>query len=124
MFTVGYENNRFIGRYELGVDGALLSFDQRRREGEAWRFAFGKNRLLSVNFHEIEAMQHAGDWDGAGRILVQRAQQVEAAGADFSTYCTNTMHKVAAHIEAAIDIPLLHLADATANIFSVQAIKA
>lgn len=71
--------------------------------------------MVSVDFHEIEAMQHAGDWDGAGRVLAQAARQVEAAGADFLLICTNTMHKVAGQIEAAIDIPLLHLADATAE---------
>lgn len=74
-----------------------------------------KVAMVSVDFQEIEAMQHTGDWDGAGRVLAQAARQVEAAGADFLLICTNTMHKVAPQVEAAIDIPLLHLADATAE---------
>lgn len=71
--------------------------------------------MVSVDFQEIETMQHAGDWDGAGRVLAQSARQIEAAGADFLLICTNTMHKVAPQVEAAINIPLLHLADATAE---------
>ena len=70
--------------------------------------------LVSVDFQEIEAMQHHGDWAGAGQLLAQAASQVEAAGADFLLICTNTMHKVAPQIQAAISIPVLHLADATA----------
>lgn len=70
--------------------------------------------LVSVDFQEIEALQHAGDWGGAASILARKAQQVEAAGADFLLICTNTMHKVADDVQAAIGIPLLHLADATA----------
>ncbi len=70
--------------------------------------------LVSVDFHEIEAMQHLNDWAGAGELLARAAQQVEAAGADFLLICTNTMHKVAPQIQAAISIPILHLADATA----------
>lgn len=70
--------------------------------------------LVSVDFQAIETMQHAGDWAGAGQALAQAARQVEAAGADFLLICTNTMHKVAPQIEAAIEIPILHIADATA----------
>jgi len=73
-----------------------------------------KIALVSVDFQEIETLQHARRWDEAGALLAQAAQQVQAAGADFLLICTNTMHKVAPQIEAAIDIPLLHLADATA----------
>ena len=70
--------------------------------------------LYSVDFHEIERLQHAGDWDAAGAILAEAARSLEAAGAAFLVLCTNTMHKVAAHIEAAVAIPLLHIADPTA----------
>jgi len=70
--------------------------------------------LYSVDFHEIEVLQRAGDWEGAGRILVGAARSLEAAGADFLVVCTNTMHKVAPAIEASVSIPLLHIADATA----------
>jgi aspartate racemase len=70
--------------------------------------------LYSVDFHEVESMQHAGDWDGAGRLLADAARALQAAGADFLVLCTNTMHKVAAAIEAAVTIPLFHIADPTA----------
>ncbi len=70
--------------------------------------------LYSVDFHEIERLQRAGDWDAAGAILAAAARSLESAGADFLVLCTNTMHKVAGHIEAAVRIPLLHIADATA----------
>ncbi|MCX6553244.1 MAG: aspartate/glutamate racemase family protein [Acidobacteria bacterium] len=73
-----------------------------------------KIALYSVEFHEIEQLQHAGRWDEAGDILADAARAVRRAGADFIVLCTNTMHKVAAQIEAAVDVPLLHIADATA----------
>lgn len=70
--------------------------------------------LLSVDFQDIETMQASGDWDRAGELLADAARRLEGAGADFLVLCTNTMHKVAARIEAATTIPLLHIADATA----------
>jgi aspartate racemase len=74
--------------------------------------------LDSVDFAQIEAMQEAGDWDAAGRLLAERARALEAAGADLLVLCTNTMHLVADAIEAAVDIPLLHLVDITAGAVS------
>ena len=71
--------------------------------------------LYSVNFEEIETLQQQGRWDEAGAILARAARSVEAGGADFLLLCTNTMHIVAPAIEAAISIPLLHIADATAQ---------
>ena len=79
--------------------------------------------MYSVDFQEIEILQHAGEWDATGEILAQASKQIEAAGADFLLICTNTMHKVAPQIEAAIDIPLLHIADATANRIKAEGIK-
>lgn len=70
--------------------------------------------LYSVNFHDIERLQHAGDWETAGQLMGDAARCLEGAGADFLVLCTNTMHKVAAAIEAAVHIPLLHIADPTA----------
>jgi len=70
--------------------------------------------LYSVDFAGIEELQATGQWDEAGRVLSQAAVAVQAAGADLLLLCTNTMHKVAEQVEAAIDIPLLHLGDATA----------
>jgi aspartate racemase len=71
--------------------------------------------LYSVDFHEIEQLQYAGDWSAAGEVLSNVASTLESAGADFIVLCTNTMHKVASAIEAAIRIPLLHIADPTAE---------
>ena len=70
--------------------------------------------LYSVNFHDIERLQHAGNWETAGQLMGDAARCLEGAGADFLVLCTNTMHKVAAAIEAAVHIPLLHIADPTA----------
>ncbi|HRZ00623.1 MAG TPA: aspartate/glutamate racemase family protein [Burkholderiaceae bacterium] len=71
--------------------------------------------LLSVDFHAIEALQRAGDWDAAGASLAREAQALEGAGAQGLVLCTNTMHRVAPAIEDAVRIPLLHIADATAR---------
>jgi aspartate racemase len=70
--------------------------------------------MVSVDFHEIEALQRQGEWDQAGDILARAAHQIQVAGADFLLICTNTMHKVVPQIEEAITIPILHIADATA----------
>ena len=74
-----------------------------------------KIALVSVDFQVIEDLQNHNQWKEAGRILGEAALQVETAGADFLLICTNTMHKVAPQIENAISIPLLHIADATAD---------
>ena len=79
--------------------------------------------MYSVDFAPIEKLQHAGDWEGTTKLLKLAAQKVQAAGADFLLICTNTMHKVAPEIEAAIDIPLLHIADATAEVIVAKGIK-
>lgn len=71
--------------------------------------------LYSVDFHEIEQLQHQGNWDETAEILTQAAQSVEAGGADFVLICTNTMHKVVPQIEPHITKPILHIADATAE---------
>lgn len=70
--------------------------------------------LYSVDFHEVERLQHAGDWDAAGLMMADAARALQAAGADFIVLCTNTMHKVAPAIEGAVRIPLFHIADPTA----------
>jgi len=71
--------------------------------------------LLSVDFADIEQLQTADDWDQAGHLLAEDARRIQDAGADLLLLCTNTMHRVADTIQTAIDIPLLHLADATAR---------
>ncbi len=71
--------------------------------------------LLSVDFEEIEVLQHQGRWEELGEMLAREARTLETAGAEFIVLCTNTMHLVAPQIEAALSIPLLHIADATAG---------
>ncbi|WP_417446560.1 aspartate/glutamate racemase family protein [Kangiella sp.] len=79
--------------------------------------------LHSVDFDPIEKLQHSGNWAGTADILIEAAKSVESAGADFILICTNTMHKVAADIEQNINIPLLHIADATAEALVKDRIK-
>lgn len=71
--------------------------------------------LASVDFAEVERAQTAGDWPQAGRQLATVAQGLERGGAELLVLCTNTMHKVADQLQAAVSIPLLHLGDATAH---------
>ncbi|WP_421307039.1 aspartate/glutamate racemase family protein [Aeromonas veronii] len=79
--------------------------------------------LNSVDFAEIERLQHVGDWPATARLLAAEARKLQDGGADFLLIGTNTMHKVAPEIEAAIDIPLLHIADATARRLQADGIK-
>jgi aspartate racemase len=82
-----------------------------------------KSLMYTVNFHEIEQMQHKGEWEKAGEVLVDAAQRLEHGGADCIVLCTNTMHKLASSIEAAVKIPFIHIADATAEQIKKQGIK-
>ena len=79
-----------------------------------------KSIMVSLDFAEIEALQESGNWDEATRMLIQAAQQVEYGGADFVLICTNTMHKMAPEVQGQINIPLLHIADATAEAIQNQ----
>lgn len=74
-----------------------------------------KIALYSVDFAEIEKLQHAGDWQQTAEILTKSALCIQAGGADFLLICTNTMHKVAEQIQAQLNIPIVHIADATAK---------
>lgn len=71
--------------------------------------------MYSMDFAEVEELQHAGRWDEATKLMIQAAKRLEAGGAHFVVICTNTMHKMAADVQAAIGIPLLHIADGTAE---------
>tara|TARA_R110002167_G_scaffold29239_3_gene97734 strand:- start:37424 stop:38113 length:690 start_codon:yes stop_codon:yes gene_type:complete len=95
----------------LGVKGALGGLHS------------AKILLNSVDFAEIEALQHEGRWDETALILADAAVALETAGADFLMICTNTMHKVAPQIQARIKIPLLHIADATATVLRKDGVK-
>jgi aspartate racemase len=76
--------------------------------------------LRSVDFSEIEQLQHSGQWDQAGARLAQEARSLVTAGAELLVLCTNTMHKVADAITDAVDVPLVHIADATADAVHAQ----
>jgi len=79
--------------------------------------------MASVDFDEISTLQRSGDWDKAGTILAAEAHRLEQAGADFIILCTNTMHKVAPTIEAAITIPFLHIGDVAAEAVLTQGVR-
>lgn len=79
--------------------------------------------LYSVDFHDIEVLQRDGRWDEAGTLLAAAARALQAAGAELLVLCTNTMHKVAPAIEAAVTIPLLHIADPTAAAIKQSGIR-
>lgn len=89
----------------------LINEEVRRRLGGTHS---ASSVMLSFDFAEIEALQERGAWDEAGARLAAAAAAVEAAGADVIVLCTNTMHRLADTIAAAIGVPLLHIADATA----------
>jgi aspartate racemase len=74
-----------------------------------------KSVMHSVDFAEIEALQHQNRWQAAAEVMVSAAQSLERSAADFVVFCTNTMHKLADEIEANIKVPFLHIADATAE---------
>ncbi|BBM00279.1 aspartate/glutamate racemase family protein [Microbulbifer sp. GL-2] len=79
--------------------------------------------LYSVDFAKIEKLQGAGEWEESGQLLASAAQGVQTAGADCILICTNTMHKVASQVELSIDIPLLHIADATAEVLVQRGVR-
>ena len=79
--------------------------------------------LYSVEFDEIERCQSSGDWERSGEILARAAQALERSGADFILICTNTMHKVYGQIQAAVSVPILHIADVTLQALQAQGIR-
>ena len=103
--------------------------------GEYYRLinTFTKNRLgplhsakslmYTVDFAEIEALQHAGRWDEAAEILVDAAGRLERGGAECLVLCTNTMHKLAGELQAATHLPLIHIADATAERVKAKGVR-
>ncbi len=86
-------------------------------------FHSAKIVMFSVDFEPIEKLQRQGKWDDAALILSEAAKKIEAAGADFLLICTNTMHKVEPQISQAIKIPILHIADTTAEVLIKNGIK-
>jgi amino-acid racemase len=108
----------------IGLIGGMSwesSIEYYRIINEATRDELGglhsaKSIMYSVEFAEVEALQHAGRWHEAARILIAAAQGLEKAGADFVLICTNTMHKLYDDVQRQIKIPMLHIADATAQV--------
>jgi aspartate racemase len=82
-----------------------------------------KSVMVSVDFAEIEALQHQGKWNEAAQLMITAAQNVQNGGADFVIICTNTMHKLADEVQKHIHIPLFHIADATAQRIKSQGLK-
>jgi aspartate racemase len=79
--------------------------------------------IYSVDFEEVEKLQHEGKWNELSEMMIDAALRLERAGADFVIICTNTMHKVAEEVQENIDIPLLHIADATAEKIKEKGLK-
>ena len=79
--------------------------------------------MVSLDFHEVEVLQSKGNWDGAAELLAQASLSIQAGGAEFLLICTNTMHRVAPQIEEQLSIPILHIADATAEKLKLDGIS-
>jgi aspartate racemase len=82
-----------------------------------------KSMMYSFDFEEIEVLQHQGRWDEAARLMVDAARAVERGGADLLLICSNTMHKMAEAVQSSVNIPLIHIADSTAEKIIDQGIK-
>jgi len=82
-----------------------------------------KSLMFSFDFEEVERLQHQGRWEDATQLMIEAARNCEKGGADFLLICSNTMHKMAAEVQENISIPLLHIADATAEQIITQGFK-
>lgn len=97
----------------------LINEEARRRLGGTHSAA---SVMVSVDFADVEALQHAGDWDALTERMITAARQVESGGAQLLVICTNTMHRMADPVKAAITIPLLHIADPVGRAIAGQGI--
>jgi len=86
-------------------------------------FHSAQSLMYSVDFAEIEILQHQGQWQEATQMMIEAARRVERGGADFLVICTNTMHKMAEEVQKNISIPILHIADATAERVKAQKLR-
>jgi len=109
----------------MSWESSLLYYQLINREVKQRLGGLHSAKLLmySVDFAPIEKLQHAGDWESAAQILVDAARRIEAGGADFLLIGTNTMHQVADAVSAAVTIPLLHIADATAEVLQQDGVE-
>lgn len=83
----------------------------------------GQIAMFSVDFAPVEEMQHKADFDGLGKMMINGAKRVEAAGADFLLICTNTMHEYIPVMEPHLKMPILHIADATAEVIKERGLR-
>ncbi len=98
----------------------LINEEVRNRLGSTHS---AKSLMWSMDFAEIETLQHEGNWQALSEKMCQAAVSLERGGADFIVICTNTMHKLAELVQACLNIPLLHIADATAKEITSKKIK-
>ena len=98
----------------------LINEEVRNRLGSTHS---AKSLMWSMDFAEIETLQHEGNWQALSEKMCQAAVSLERGGADFIVICTNTMHKLAEQVQACLNIPLLHIADATAKEITSKKIK-
>ncbi len=110
MKTIG-----LIGGMSWESTASYYAFINQQVKAELGGLHSAKVCLYSVNFAEIEVLQHANKWHEASVILIDAAKRLEAAGADFIVICTNTMHKLYSEIQAETQLPIIHIADATAE---------
>jgi aspartate racemase len=134
LFIIGYAHRvhyNGVTMHTIGLIGGMSwesSAEYYRLINQAVQERLGglhsaRSIMLSVNFAEIEAMQQDGRWEEAGVALAAAAQSLERAGADCIVLCTNTMHKVADVITAAVRIPFIHIADATAAAIRARGLR-
>jgi aspartate racemase len=104
-----------VGGMSWESSAAYYSGLNRGVEARVGGLSSARTVLASVDFAEVTALQEAERWDDVAEVLIGAARGVEAAGADFLMLCTTTFHRVADQVSAAVDIPLLHLADVVAD---------
>lgn len=123
--------NRILFMKTIGLIGGMSwesSAEYYRLINEEVRNRLGsthsaKSLMWSMDFAEIETLQHEGNWQALSEKMCQAAVSLERGGADFIVICTNTMHKLAEQVQACLNIPLLHIADATAKEITSKNIK-
>ena len=123
--------NRILFMKRIGLIGGMSwesSAEYYRLINEEVRNRLGsthsaKSLMWSMDFAEIETLQHEGNWQALSEKMCQAAVSLERGGADFIVICTNTMHKLAKQVQACLNIPLLHIADATAKEITSKNIK-
>jgi aspartate racemase len=131
FFTDQFTNSKLEDMQTAGLIGGmswqssaiyyrLINEEVKRRAGG---FNNAPSVMVTVNFSDIEKLQRSGDWETQGLMLAEAAKKLEIAGADFLVLCTNTMHKVAGAIEGAVNLPLLHIVDVTAQVVLTSGFK-